>query len=303
MKIVILSKKSGLYSTTRLKEEGERRGHKVLVVNPLRCYLKIDATRPQIHYNGKVLADFDAVIPRIGASDTFYGCAVTQQFAMMGVYCANASSAIERARNKLRSLQSLAQEGIGLPITGFAHSPGDIDDLIKMVGGQPLVIKLLEGTQGIGVVLAETKSAATSVIQAFMGLRANILAQQFVKESAGSDIRCFVIGNKVVAAMRRQAPPGEFRSNLHRGGIATKEKITKEERETAIRAAQINGLNIAGVDMLRSKEGPVVMEVNASPGLEGIETATKKNIAGLIIEFIERKVKHHQGKAKEALDF
>lgn len=258
------------------------------MLDALRCYMNIVSNRPSIHYRGDKLEGYDAVIPRIGASVTFYGAAVLRQFEMMGVYPLNESVAITRSRDKLRSLQLLARKGIGLPVTGFAHSPDDIQDLISMVGGAPLVIKLLEGTQGIGVVLAETSQAAESVIEAFMGLKANILTQEFIKEAGGADIRCFVIGDKVVAAMKRQGKEGEFRSNLHRGGTANLIRITPEERSTAARAANIMGLNVAGVDLLRSNHGPVVMEVNSSPGLEGIEAATEKDIAGMIIEFIEK---------------
>ncbi len=298
MKIAILSRKKALYSTRRLVEAAEERGHQAEVVNTLRAYMNIASNRPEIHYNGEILTGFDAVIPRIGASVTFYGTALLRQFEMMGVYPLNESVAISRSRDKLRSLQLLARKGIGLPVTGFAHSPDDIQDLIAMVGDAPLVIKLLEGTQGIGVVLAETHKAAESVIEAFLGLKANILVQEYIKEAGGADIRCFVIGDKVVAAMKRQALPGEFRSNLHRGGSATVIKITPEERSTAVRAANIMGLNVAGVDILRSNHGAVVMEVNSSPGLEGIEAATGKDIAGMIIEFIERNARPHRTRTK-----
>ncbi|NCF09502.1 MAG: 30S ribosomal protein S6--L-glutamate ligase [Gammaproteobacteria bacterium] len=288
MKIAILSRRASLYSTSRLVEAAKARGHEVRVINPLRCYMNITSHRPSIHYNGEALESYDAVIPRIGASITFYGCAVVRQFEMMGVYPLNESVAITRSRDKLRSLQLLARKGIGLPVTGFAHSPDDIQDVIKMVGGAPLVIKLLEGTQGIGVVLAETEKAAESVIEAFLGLRANILVQEFIGEAGGSDIRCFVVGEKVVAAMKRTGKEGEFRSNLHRGGTAELIRITPEERSTAVRAAKVMGLNVAGVDILRSNHGPVVMEVNSSPGLEGIEQATGKDVAGMIIQFLEK---------------
>jgi ribosomal protein S6--L-glutamate ligase len=288
MKIAILSRNSKLYSTRRLVEAAAQHGHQARVIDVLRCYMNITSHRPGIHYKGEELTDFDAVIPRIGASVTFYGTAVLRQFEMMGVYPLNESVAITRARDKLRSLQLLSRKGIGLPVTGFAHAPDDVEDLIKMVGGAPLVIKLLEGTQGIGVVLAETGQAAESVIEAFMGLKANILVQEFVKEAGGADIRCFVIGDRVVAAMKRQGKEGEFRSNLHRGGSASLIRITPEERSTAIRAASTMGLNVAGVDILRSNHGPVVMEVNSSPGLEGIENATGKDIAGLMIQHIEK---------------
>lgn len=291
MKIAILSRNSKLYSTQRLMEAAEAREHEVKVIDVLRCYMNITSHRPSIHYRGEVLTGFDAVIPRIGASVTFYGTAVLRQFEMMNVFPVNESVAITRSRDKLRSLQLLARKGIGLPVTGFAHNPDDIDDLIKTVGGAPMVIKLLEGTQGIGVVLAETKKAAESVIQAFMGLQANILAQEFIKEAGGSDIRCFVVGGKVVAAMKRQGPEGEFRSNLHRGGTATLVRLTPEERSTAVRAANIMGLDVCGVDLLRSNHGPVVMEVNSSPGLEGIEKASGKDVAGMIIQYIEKRLR------------
>ncbi|MDT8386311.1 MAG: 30S ribosomal protein S6--L-glutamate ligase [Thiogranum sp.] len=298
MKIAILSRKASLYSTRRLVEVGRERGHEVQVIDTLRCYMNITPHRPEIHYKGEHLTGFDAVIPRVGASITFYGTAVVRQFEMMGVFSVNESVAISRARDKLRSLQLLARRGIGLPVTGYAHSPDDVQDLIEMVGGAPLVIKLLEGTQGIGVVLAETRKAAESVIEAFMGLKANILVQEFIKEARGMDIRCFVVGGKVIAAMKRQAQEGEFRSNLHRGGTAAQIKITPEERSTAVRAAQVMGLNVAGVDILRSNHGPVVMEVNSSPGLEGIEAATGKDVAGAIIEFIEREAKPNHTKTR-----
>lgn len=290
MKIAILSRNSKLYSTRRLVESAQARGHEVKVVDVLRCYMNITSHRPSIHYRGEVLEGFDAVIPRIGASVTFYGTAVLRQFEMMGVYPLNESVAVTRSRDKLRSMQLLARKGIGLPVTGFAHNPDDIEDLIREVGGAPMVIKLLEGTQGIGVVLAETKKAAESVIQAFMGLKANIMVQEFIKEAGGSDLRCFVVGDKVVATMKRQGPEGEFRSNLHRGGSASLVRITPEERSTAVRAAKIMGLGVCGVDLLRSNHGPVVMEVNSSPGLEGIEAASGKDVAGVIIQHTEKRV-------------
>ncbi|HIK33116.1 MAG TPA: 30S ribosomal protein S6--L-glutamate ligase [Oscillatoriales cyanobacterium M59_W2019_021] len=289
MKIAILSRDASLYSTKRLKEAGEQRGHEMKIIDHLRCYMNITAHRPSIMYQGKLLEDVDAVIPRIGASNTFYGTAVVRQFEMMGVFTANESQAISRSRDKLRCLQILAKEGIGLPVTGFAHSTQDIEGVINIVGGAPLVIKLLEGTQGIGVVLAETDQAAKSVIEAFRGLDANILVQEFIKEAQGADLRCFVIDDKVVGSMKRQGAPGEFRSNLHRGGKAEKIKLTPEERSTAVRAAKAMGLKVAGVDLLRSNHGPVVMEVNSSPGLEGIESATGIDMAGKIIEFLEKK--------------
>jgi ribosomal protein S6--L-glutamate ligase len=291
MKIALLSRNKNLYSSRRLIEAAETLGHEIRVLDVLRCYMNITSHRPSIHYKGEELSDFDAVIPRIGASVTFYGTAVVRQFEMMGVYPLNESVAISRSRDKLRSLQLLSRKGIGLPISGFANKPDDIDDLIKMVGGAPLVIKLLQGTQGIGVVLAETKSAAKSVIESFLGLNASVLVQQFIKEAGGADIRCFVVGEKVVAAMMRQGAEGEFRSNIHRGGSASLVTITAEERKTALRAANTMGLNVCGVDILRSEKGPVVMEVNSSPGLEGIETATGKDIAGDVIRFIEKTAK------------
>jgi ribosomal protein S6--L-glutamate ligase len=288
MKIGILSRKAELYSTRRLVEAARHRGHEVQVINPLRCYMNITSHQPEIHYKGEQLEGFDAIIPRIGASITFYGTAVVRQFEMVGVFCLNESVAISRSRDKLRSLQLLARKGIGLPVTGFAHSTQYTDDLIQLVGGAPLVVKMIEGTQGVGVVLAETEKAAQSVIQAFRSLKANILVQEFIKESSGRDIRCWVIGEKVVAAMLRQGPEGEFRSNLHRGGRAETVRITPEERSTAVRAAKIMGLRVAGVDMLRSNHGPVIMEVNSSPGLEGIEKTTGKDVAGMVIAYIEK---------------
>lgn len=291
MKIVILSRKSSLYSTQALVNAGKEAGHEVQVINPLRCYMNITSHKPSIHLKGEKIEGVDAVIPRIGASITFFGTAVVRQFEMMGVYTLNESVAITRSRDKLRSLQLLSRKGIGLPVTGFARSTQFTDDLIDMVGGAPLVVKLIEGTQGIGVVLTENRQAAESVIQAFQGLKANILVQEYIKESKGSDLRCFVVGGRVVAAMKRTASGDEFRSNIHRGGSAKPVKITPEERSTAVRAAKIMGLNVCGVDLLRSNHGPVVMEVNSSPGLEGIETATGINIAAKIIHFIEKNAK------------
>jgi len=291
MRLAILSRSSTIYSTRRLKEAATERGHEVRIVDTLRCYMNIASHRPEIHYRGGKLEDFDAVIPRIGASITFYGTAVLRQFEMMGTFPLNESVAVTRSRDKLRSLQLLSRRGIGLPVTGFARATKDIGDLIQMVGGAPLVVKLLEGTQGIGVVLCETKKAAESVLEAFMGLDVSIMVQEYIKEAGGADIRCFVVGGKVVAAIKRQAQPGEFRSNLHRGGSASLIKITPEERSTAVRAAKIMGLNVAGVDLLRSNHGPLVMEVNSSPGLEGIEKATGKDVAGMIIGFLEKDAK------------
>lgn len=298
MNIGILSRNAKLYSTRRLVEAGEQRGHNMRVVDTLRCYMNITSHKPVVHYKGETLNNFDAVIPRIGASITFYGTAVLRQFEMMKLFTVNESVAISRSRDKLRTLQMLARDGIGLPVTGFAHSPDDTADLIKLVNGAPLIVKLLEGTQGIGVVLAETRRAAESVSEAFRGLKAHFLLQEFIKEAGGSDIRAFVIGNKVVAAMRRTGKDGEFRSNLHRGGSATTIKLTPEERSTAVRAVKTMGLNVAGVDMLRSNHGAVVMEVNSSPGLEGIEAATNKDVASLIFEFIEKRVAAGKTKTK-----
>lgn len=291
MNIAIISRNPKLYSTSRMVEEAIAKGHEARVIDPLRCYMTIASQRPTIHYKGEELTGFGAIIPRIGASITFYGTAVVRQFEMMGVYSINESVAISRSRDKLRSLQLLARKGIGLPVTGFAHSTNFTKDLITLVGGAPLVIKLLEGTQGLGVVLTETDKAAESVIEAFRSLKENILVQEFIKEAGGADLRCFVIGDKVVAAMKRQGGEGEFRSNLHRGGNATIARLTPQERLTAVRAAKIMGLNVAGVDLLRSNHGPVVMEVNSSPGLEGIEKSTEKNVAGMIIDFIEKQAK------------
>ncbi|MDJ0727635.1 MAG: 30S ribosomal protein S6--L-glutamate ligase [Prochloraceae cyanobacterium] len=301
MKIAILSQDPTLYSTRRLKEAGEAQGHQMQVIPYLRCYMNITSRKPSVVYKGSPLENFDAVIPRIGASRTFYGTAVVRQFEVMGVFSANESQAISRSRDKLRCLQLLAREGIGLPVTGFAHATEDIDGLIETVGGAPLVIKLLEGTQGIGVVLAETHQAAKSVIEAFRGLDANILVQEFIKEAGGADLRCFVVGGKVIAAMKRQGKEGEFRSNLHRGGFAEKIKLSPEERSTAVRAAKAMGLRIAGVDLLRSNHGPVVMEVNSSPGLEGIEKATEVDVAGKIIEFIAKNAA--PGKTRDRIQY
>ena len=297
-KIGVLSRNPRLYSTQRLVEAAKARGHRVEVIDTLRCYMNMATAKPSIHYRGRPLEEFDAVIPRIGASISFYGAAVVRQFEMMGVYSINESVAITRARDKLRSLQLLARKGIGMPITGFAHSPDDIPDLISMVGGAPLVIKLLEGTQGIGVVLAENSTAAKSVIEAFMGLNVNIMVQEYIKEAEGSDLRCFVLGDRVIAAMKRQGAPGEFRSNLHRGGTAEPVRITSAERRAAVGAARAMGLNVAGVDILRSHHGPLVLEVNSSPGLRGIEAATGMDVAGKIIEFIEREAAPHRTRTR-----
>ncbi len=299
MRIGILSRKPQLYSTRRLLEAARARGHEARVVDYARCYINITTRRPSVLLGNEEL-DFDAIIPRIGASYTFYGAAVVRQFEMRGVYPVNSSQAISRSRDKLRALQLLSRDGIGLPVTSFARSPKDIAGLIDVVGGAPLVVKLLEGTQGVGVVLAETNKAAESVIAAFRQLDANILVQEFIKEARGEDVRAFVIGDKVVAAMLRRAQDGEFRSNLHRGGRAELTKLSPEERSTAIRSARALGLRVCGVDLLRSNHGPVVMEVNSSPGLEGIEGATGKDVASAIIEYIEKNAK--AGKTRDRLE-
>ena len=288
MKIAILSRDGTLYSCKRLREAAKRRGHIVEVLDPLSCYMNINPAESSVHYKGQQLPHYDAVIPRIGSAITYYGLAALRQFEMLGSYPLNESVAITRARDKLRSLQLLARQGIDLPITGIAHSPDDTSDLINMVGGAPLVVKLVEGTQGIGVVLAETRQAAESVVDAFRGLNAHILVQEYIQEAKGCDIRCLVVGNEVVAAIERRAKEGDFRSNLHRGGVATVADITPAEREIALKAAQTLGLDVAGVDILRANRGPLVMEVNASPGLEGVETTTGIDIAGKMIEWIER---------------
>ena len=298
MKIAILSRNPNLYSTRRLKEAGEKLGHTVDIIDTMHCYMDITSNRPSVRYKGAPLPKYDAVIPRIGASVTFYGTAVVRQFEMMGTFSINESVAISRSRDKLRSLQLLSRKGIGLPRTGFAHHPDKISDLLKNVGGAPVVIKLLEGTQGIGVVLADTTKAAESIIEAFMGLKANILVQEYIKEAGGADIRCLVIGGKVVAAMKRQAAEGEFRSNLHRGGSAELVRLSPAERKTAIDAAKTMGLGMCGVDILRAKDGPVVMEVNSSPGLEGIELATGKDVASMIFPYIEKTAKPNSTRTK-----
>ena len=288
MKIAMLARNPDLYSHRRLKEAAEQRGHELDILNTLRCTVNIASHRPTLTYNGQTVAKYDAVIPRIGASVTQYGLAVLRQFEMKGVWPLNESVAIGRSRDKLRSMQILAKHGLGLPLTAYANDPKQAEEIIKAVKGPPVVIKLLEGTQGIGVVLAETMSSAKSVIEAFRGANVNILVQEFIKEAGGTDIRAFVIGGKVVATMKRTGAADDFRSNLHRGGSAELIKITPAERSTAVSAAKRMGLNVCGVDMLRSNHGPVIMEVNSSPGLEGIEEATGKDIAGMIIEFIER---------------
>ena len=300
MKIAILSRNSNLYSTRRLVEAAKQRNHEIRVIDHIRCFMDMGTDNPSMHFKSEEFntGDFDAVIPRIGASVTFYGTSVVRQFEMMGTYCVNESVAISRSRDKLRSIQLLSRRGVGIPVTAFANSPDDVKGLIREVGGAPLVIKVLEGTQGIGVVLAETKKAAESVIQAFMGVKSNILIQEFIKEAGGSDIRCLVVGGKVIAAMQRTAPEGEFRSNLHRGGSAQLVKLTPSERATAIKAAKIMGLNVCGVDLLRSNRGPLVMEVNSSPGLKGIEEATGKDIAGMIIDFIAQNAKPNKTRTR-----
>jgi ribosomal protein S6--L-glutamate ligase len=289
MKIGILSQGPKLYSTKRLVSAARERGHEVRVVNTTKCFMNINSTANRVHYQDEVL-EFDAVIPRIAASVTFYGVAVVRQFEMSGTYALNGSLAITRARDKLRAHQILSKKKLGMPITGFAHSTSNTDDLIKVAGGAPLVIKLLEGAQGKGVILAETKKAAESVIDAFQGLDAHFLIQEFIKEAGGADIRCFVIGDKVVATMMRKATDGDFRSNLHSGGVAEKIKITATERKTALAAAKSMGLDVAGVDLIRSERGPLVLEVNSSPGLEGIERISQKDIASLMIEHIEKSI-------------
>ncbi|CAN5833470.1 30S ribosomal protein S6--L-glutamate ligase [soil metagenome] len=287
MDIGILSRKASLYSTSRLAEAARHASHNVRVIDYLRCYMDITSTRPKVLFRGEELR-FDAIIPRIGASYTFYGTAVVRQFEMMDVYPLVTSQAISRSRDKLRSLQLLARSGVGLPVTGFAHSTQDVDGLLEVVGGAPVIVKLLEGTQGVGVVLAETRKAAESVIGAFRQLDANFLVQEFIKEAGGADVRVVIIGGKVVASMRRQASPGEFRSNLHRGGTAERIKLTSIERATAVKAAKTMGLNVCGVDLIQSNHGPLVLEVNSSPGLEGIEEASGIDIAGRIISFVEQ---------------
>ncbi|MFT3796353.1 30S ribosomal protein S6--L-glutamate ligase [Flavobacterium sp.] len=292
LRIGLLASNPELYSNKRIMEAGMIRGHEMEFLNIKECYMKLDAKLPEIHYRGgKILNKFDAIIPRIRPSMTFYGCALTRQFEALRVFCLNSSNAIAQSRDKLYSLQLLLNHGIDIPTTGFANSPLDTDDLIKMVGGSPLIVKLLKGTQGKGVVLAETKKAAESVINAFKSLNANILVQEFIKEANGKDIRCFVIDGKVVAAIQREALPGEFRANIHLGGSASIVKITEEEKRMAIRAAKAMNLKVAGVDIIRSSKGPLLLEVNSSPGLEGIEGATNKDIAGKMIKAIEKNLK------------
>jgi ribosomal protein S6--L-glutamate ligase len=291
LNIAILSRNEKLYSTKRLKEAALALGHSVQIVDYLQCYMDVRGKFSPVHYKGHVLEAPDAIIPRIGAKRTFYGTAILRQFETMGIYTINRSIAITRSRDKLRSLQLLARKGVPLPTTGFAHAHGNIQDLMAIVGGPPFIIKLIEGTQGIGVVLVETEKTAESVLQAMLELRGNLIVQEYIKEAEGADIRCFVIGDKVVASMKRQAKAGEFRSNVHRGGSAQEIKITKAERELAVSAAKIMGLQLAGVDLLRSSRGPLVIEINSSPGLEGIEAATGKDIATLIIQHMENHAK------------
>jgi ribosomal protein S6--L-glutamate ligase len=291
MKIALLTRNQKLYSHQRLIETAARRGHQMVPIDYLKCYMNITSKKPELRYHGEKLEGFDAVIPRIGASHTFYGLAVLRQFEMMGVYPVNESVAIGRSRDKLRSLQLLARDGVGLPVTAFAHDSKRTDDLLDIVGGAPVVIKLLEGTQGIGVVLSETHKSAKSVVEAFHGANVAILVQEFIKESEGTDIRAFVVGRSLVAAMERKGAKGDFRSNLHRGGTANMIELTPLEKSTALKAARSMGLNVAGVDMLRSSHGPTVIEVNSSPGLEGIEKATGVDVADTIIRFVERHAK------------
>lgn len=292
LKIGLLASNEDLYSNQRLLEAGEERGHEMVFMNIRQTYIKLDAEAPEAHYRGGfLLNDLDAVVTRIRPSLTFYGTALARQFESMGIYTTNASHAVTQSRDKLFSLQLMLKHGIQIPTSGFANSPMDTNDLIDMVGGAPLIVKLLEGTQGRGVVLAETRKAAESVINAFKSLKANLLVQQFIKEANGKDLRCFVIDGKVVAAIERTAAPGEFRANLHQGGSAQIVKITPQERVLAVKAAKALGLQVAGVDIIRSKNGPLLLEVNSSPGLEGIETATGKDIAGMIISSIEKKLK------------
>ena len=298
MKIALLTRNPKLYSHQRIIAAAQERGHEIVPIDYLRCYMNISSRKPELRYMGEKLSGFDAVIPRIAASHTFYGLAVLRQFEMMGVYPLNESVAIGRSRDKLRSLQLLARDGVGLPVTAFANSTGSTDDILQMVGGAPVVIKLLEGTQGIGVVLGETHKAAKSVIEAFHGAQINILVQEFIKEAEGHDIRAFVVGRRIVATMERSGPEGEFRSNLHRGGSATKADLSSAEKTAALKACKSMGLNVAGVDMLRSKRGPVVMEVNSSPGLEGIEGATGKDVAKDIIVFLEKNAKPNKTRTR-----
>lgn len=299
MKIAVLSRNANLYSTRRLVEAGEQRGHEMLVLDTLKCNIVIEQKNPHVIYNNEILEGIDAIIPRIGASVTFYGAAVIRQFEMMHTFSAVESQAMVRSRDKLRSLQLLSRAGLGLPKTAFMNFSKDSELLLKEVGGAPVIVKLLEGTQGLGVVLAETKKAAMSVIEAFNGLKARVIVQEFISESKGADVRAFVVDGKVVGAMKRQGKEGEFRSNLHRGGKATLIKLSVAEKKAAIDAAKAMGLSIAGVDLLQSNRGPLILEVNSSPGLEGIEGATKVDIAGKIIEFVEEGVNKQRAKKRK----
>ena len=291
MNIVILSRNANLYSTERLVEEGVKRGHSVEVIDPLKCDIIIEKEKPTIYYRDRYLDYVDAIVPRIGSSVTFYGCAVVRQFEMMGVFTIVTSAAIQRSRDKLRSLQRLSKEGIGMPKTVFTNYSRDVEEVIEHVGGTPVIIKLLEGTQGLGVVLAETKNAAESVLEAFNGLQARVIVQEFIKEAGGADLRALVVDGQVVGAMKRQGKEGEFRSNLHRGGSANIIKLNHDELKLAMSASQALELPVCGVDMLQSARGPLLLEVNSTPGLEGIETATGRNIAKAIISFIEKNKK------------
>jgi ribosomal protein S6--L-glutamate ligase len=289
MRLVMLARNPTLYSHKRIVDAAKARGHTIDVINTLHVHMNITSSKPLLRHGGKTLPVYDAIIPRIGASVTHYGLAVLRQFEMQGVFPLNESVAIGRSRDKLRALQLLAREGIGLPITAFAHGPRKAEDVIKEVGGTPCVIKLLEGTQGMGVILAETQASARSIIEAFSAANINILVQEYIKEAGGTDVRALVIGGEVIAAMKRTGKIGDFRSNLHRGGQAEPVELSVEEKRTAVRSAEILGLNVCGVDMLRAKRGPVVIEVNSSPGIEGIETATGADIAGAMIRFLERR--------------
>jgi len=298
MKFALLCRNPDLYSHKRLVEAAEIRGHTMDMIDHLRCYINITSHRPSVRYKGEKLPIYDAVIPRIGASVTYFGTAVLRQLEVMGVYPVNESVAITRSRDKLRSMQLLARKGVGLPVTVFAHRTNRAEEILDEIGGAPVIIKLLEGTQGIGVVLGETAKGAESIIQAFGGVKTNILVQEFIKEADGEDIRCLVVGGKVVASMKRKGKEGDFRSNLHRGGSAEPVKITPQERSTAIMASKIMGLNVCGVDLLRANHGPVVMEVNSSPGLEGVENATGLDVAGKIIPFPEKNAGPNKTKTK-----
>ncbi len=299
MKIAILSRNKKLYSTRRLREAVDDAGHESVILDHVKCDIVIEEDAPSIHYKGEQITDVDAIIPRIGASVTFYGSAVVRQFEMMKVFTVTGSQALVRSRDKLRSLQILSRAGLGMPKTVFTNFSQEVEDIIDSVGGPPLIVKLLEGTQGVGVVLAPTRNAAESVIQAFHGLRARIIVQEFIEESKGSDIRAFVVDGKVVGAMKRISEEGEFRSNLHRGGTSELIKLSKQERRAALTAANAMGLAVAGVDMLQSERGAMVLEVNSSPGLEGIERATQQDLAGKIVSYIERSVEKHRKKNKQ----